>query len=88
MNVAQFTINKRFKLSLSDLGETNGFEAMLIDNEPKEEFEQFTELNDGGTIWRVWNIDQLSTVIKQAKRKANAIIKKEVLKSNEDLFIK
>ena len=87
MNVAQFTINERFKLSLSELGDTSGFEAMLIDNEPTEEFEQFTELNGDG-IWRVWNIDQLSTVIKQAKRKANAIIKKELLKSNEDLFIK
>ena len=87
MNVAQFTINERFKLSLSDLGEAGGFEAMLIDNEPKEEFGKFTELNGDG-IWRVWNTDQLSTVIERAKRKANAIIKKELLKSNKDLFIK
>lgn len=87
MNVAQFTINERFKLSLSDLGEAKGFEAMLIDNEPTEKFGQFTELNGDG-IWRVRNIEQLSTVIKQAKRKANAIIKKELLKSNKDLFIK
>lgn len=93
-NVAQFKINDRFTLSLSDLGKDNGFEAMLIDDNSKSDVAlerdgkkiDFIELND--KVFMVWNIEQLETVIKEAKQKANRIIKKELIKENKDLFIK
>lgn len=86
MNVAQFKINERFTLSLSDLGKDNGFEPMLIDNQNKGEFDKFIDLT--GVAWRVSSVDTLQNVIKEAKKKANRIIKKELIKENKDLFIK
>jgi len=93
-NVAQFKINDRFTLSLSDLGQDNGFEPMLIDDNSKSDIAlerdgkniEFIELND--KVFKVWNIEHLETVIKEAKQKANKIIKKELIKENKDLFIK
>ncbi len=95
MNVAQFKINDRFKLSLSDLGKDNqGFEPMLIDTKSNNELASLQ--NDGsrlmfhplkGTAWSVWNVTDLEIIIKEAKLKANKIIKKELIKANKDLFI-
>ena len=93
-NVAQFRINERFTLSLSDLGEDHGgFESMLIDFDSRDEnalerdgkFVNFINLNDN--VFRVWDIDDLETVIKDAKAKANEIVKEEVLQANKELFI-
>lgn len=94
-NVAQFKINDRFTLSLSDLGQDSGFEPMLIDNNSKSDIAleredgkkiDFIELND--KVFKVWNIEDLGAAIKEAKQKANKIIKKELIKENKDLFIK
>ena len=93
-NVAQFRINERFTLSLSDLGEDHGgFESMLIDFDSKDtcalerdgKFVNFINLNDN--VFKVWDIDDLETVIKDAKAKANEIVKEEVLEDNKELFI-
>jgi len=93
-NVAQFRINERFTLSLSDCGQDRGFEAMLIDFDSKSsdarhvsddgKFVQFINVGDG---FRVWDIDGLQSAIKDAKAKANKIVKEEVLQDNKELFI-
>ena len=94
-NVAQFRINERFTLSLSDLGDDHGgFEAMLIDFDSKSsdvrhvsddgKFVQFIDIGDG---FRVWDIDGLQSAIKDAKAKANKSVKEEVLQDNKELFI-
>lgn len=93
-NVAQFRINERFTLSLSDLGEDHGgFESMLIDFDSRDEHAlerdgksvNFINLNDN--VFRVWSVDDLETVIKDAKAKANEIVKEEVLQDNKELFV-
>jgi len=93
-NVAQFRINERFTLSLSDCGQDRGFEAMLIDFDSKSsdakhvgddgKFVRFIDIGDG---FRVWDIDGLQSAIKDAKAKANKIVKEEVLQANKELFI-
>lgn len=84
-NVAQFSINERFTLSLSDLGKADGFEAMLIDNEHRGDFNKFIELNS--SVWRVRTVDSLQEIIDEAKRTSNKIIKDDLLEDNKDLFI-
>jgi len=95
MNVAQFKINGRFKLSLSDLGKDyKGFDAMLIDTKSNNKLA--SHQGDGtrlmlyslkGFTWSVWNVTDLEIIIKEAKLKANKIIKNELIKANKDLFI-
>jgi len=77
INYLHFYITKRFTLSISDLGNpvTGLLEAMLIDKEVK------CEATNGFTyhyLDTVYDINDLTLVIKLAKKTANKIIKKEV----------
>lgn len=85
MNVAQFTINERFTLSLSDLGKERGFEPMLIDHQAKEGWDTHIELRD--SFHKVFTVDALQFIIEEAKDVANKRIKKELLLENKHLFI-
>ena len=82
-NVAQFKIDERFTLSLSDVF-TNGqkFEAVLIDND-SEETEERVEFID---LPEVWDFRDLKRVMAQAIEEANKIIETEALK--KAMFIK
>jgi hypothetical protein len=93
-NVAQFRLSERFTLSLSDLGEDHGgFEPMLIDFDSRDKnalerdgkFVNFINLNNN--VFRVWSVDDLETVIKDAKVIANEIVREEVLQDNKELFV-
>lgn len=81
MNVAQFRINDRFKLSFSDLGENRGFEPMLIDSKGKFEY------NDIVGIHMVYDIHQLKKSIDIAINTANQIISNEIIEANKQEFI-
>lgn len=70
-NIAQFQINSRFTLSLSDwFTSGNGYEAALIDNKPNENALSIIELNNN---MRVLSIEDLQLVIDEATEKANII---------------
>ena len=93
-NVAQFRLSERFTLSFSDLGEDHGgFEPMLIDFDSRDEhalerdgkFVNFINLNNN--VFRVWSVDDLQTVIDDAKVIVNNIVKEEVLQDNKELFV-
>ena len=81
MNVAQFRINERFKLSFSDLGENRGFEPMLIDNKGENTY------TDIVGIHMVYDIDQLKKAIDIAIETANQIIRNEIIEANKQEFI-
>jgi len=81
MNVAQFRINERFKLSFSDLGENRGFEPMLIDNKGENTY------TDIVGVHMVYDIHQLKKSIDIAINTANEIIRKEIIEANEQEFI-
>ena len=94
MNIAQFRINGRFDLSLSDLGQDQqGFEAMLIDNKSKNDIAlnrgdkniEYIELKSNS--WKVYNVAELQIIIEEAKLKANLIIQSELTETNKSLFI-
>ncbi len=81
MNVAQFRINERFKLSFSDLGENRGFEPMLIDNKGENTY------TDIVGVHFVYDIHQLKKSIDIAINTANEIIRKEIIQANKQEFI-
>ena len=77
INCIQFYITDRFTLSISDLGkpDTSLLEAMLIDKEVE------CKATNGFTyhyLDTVYDINDLTFIIKLAKKTANKIIKKEV----------
>lgn len=74
-NVAQFQINSRFTLSLSDFGNDGFFEAALIDDD-----ETKVHILDHPTVVTIVGLE---TVIKLARKKANEILKAEALKDVE-----
>ena len=81
-NVAQFKIDDRFTLSLSDVF-TNGqkFEAVLIDND-SDETEERVEFID---LPEVWDFRDLKKTMRIAVDRINDIIAQEVLENTEFL---
>ena len=81
INSLSFKINDRFDLSISDVGNREWQEVVIFDNE-KEEFV------DNWGKFTIVTLEELESVIKQAKEECNNIITKEIFKANEHLLIK
>ena len=82
INCLSFKINERFDLSISDVGKGRAWqEAVIFDNEKKK----FVENWGWGAIV---TLEELESVIKQAKEECNNIITKEIFEANEHLLIK
>ena len=86
-NVAQFRIDDRFTLSLSDVF-TDGlkFEAVLIDNDSKKTSCVHVSDETGKNVDfidlpEVWDFRDLKNVMSRAVEEANEIIKNEALQN-------
>lgn len=82
INCLSFKINDRFDLSISDVGKGRAWQEVVIFDNEKEEF-----VGNWGKF-AIVTLEELESVIKQAKEECNNIITKEIFEANEHLLIK